>query len=130
MFDQKKLHERKKKLPWEDREADSIQQVVRFIVCINTLLNQRWHKKGPGRNFHNYNKSKDIVAFYQNILKLFMLPSADKLFVDVDFIVPPFPQVPSSGLLTIASLRLKFAWPKRHRESVKYCQLHRQYLSI
>ncbi len=50
-------------------------------------------------------KSTVNAAIYQEILEHFMLPSADKLYGDADFIfqqdLPTLPKVPKAGSMTM-----------------------------
>ncbi len=62
-------------------------------------------------------------SIYQNILEHFMLPSADKLYREADFIfqqdLPTLPTVPKAGSMTMcycAWLTSKLAWPEPQRE--------------
>ncbi len=69
---------------------------------------------------------------YQDILKHFMLPSADKLYGDADFIFQQdlAPAHTAKGTKKLvqwpwcycAWLASKLAWPEPHRESMGYCQ--------
>ncbi len=77
-------------------------------------------------------KSTVNAAIYQYILKHFMLPSADKLYGDADFIfqqdlAPAHTAKGSQKLVQwtrcyCAWLASKLAWPEPHRESMWYCQ--------
>ncbi len=74
-------------------------------------------------------KSKVNVAIYQDILEHFMLPSADKLYGDADFIFQQdlAPAHTAKGTKSWfndhgAWLASKLAWPEPHRESMGYCQ--------
>ncbi len=70
-------------------------------------------------------KSKVNAAIYQDILEHFMLPSADKLYGDADFIssrtwhLPTLPKVPKAGSMTMVLLcsigqQTRLTWtPKR-----------------
>ncbi len=57
-------------------------------------------------------KSTVNAAVYQDILEHFMLPSADKLYGDADFIfqqdwhLPTLPKVPKAGSMTMVLLCL------------------------
>ncbi len=76
-------------------------------------------------------KSTVNAAIYQEILEHFMLPSADKLYGDADFIfqqdlhLPTLPKVPKAGSMTMVLLCLigqknsRLTWT--HRE-LRYCQ--------
>ncbi len=71
------------------------------------------------------------AVIYQEILEHFMLPSADKLYGDADFIfqqdwhLPTLPKVPKAGSMTMcycALLASKLPWPEPNREYMGYCQ--------
>ncbi len=65
-------------------------------------------------------KSTVNAAIYQEILEHFMLPSADKLYGDADFIFQQkLVQWPWCYCAWLAS---KLAWPEPYRESMAYCQ--------
>ncbi len=55
-------------------------------------------------------KSTVHAAIYQEILEHFMLPSADKLYGEADFIfqqdLPTLPKVPKAGSMTVVLLCL------------------------
>ncbi len=63
-------------------------------------------------------KSTVNAAIYQEILEHFMLPSADKLYGDADFIF----QQDLASAHTAKGTKSKLAWPEPHRESMRYCQ--------
>ncbi len=75
-------------------------------------------------------KSKVNAAIYQDILEHFILPSADKLYGDADFIfqhdLAPGPQryqkLVQWPWCYCAWLAGKLTWPEAHRESFGYCQ--------
>ncbi len=77
-------------------------------------------------------KSTVNAAIYQEILEHFMLPSADKLYGDADFIFQQGlePAHTSKGTkswfndhgVTVLDWASKLAWPEPHRESMGYCQ--------
>ncbi len=77
-------------------------------------------------------KSTVNAAIYQEILEHFMLPSADKLYGDADFIFQQdlAPAHTAKGTKNLvkwpwcwcAWLASKLAWPEPHRESMGYCQ--------
>ncbi len=72
-------------------------------------------------------KSTVNTAIYQHILKHFMLPSADKLYGDADFIfqqdlAPAHTAKSTKSWCYCAWLASKLAWPKPHKESMGYCQ--------
>ncbi len=77
-------------------------------------------------------KSTVNAAIYQEILEHFMLPSADKLYGDADFIFQQdlapahtakgYQQAGSMTWCYCAWLASKLAWPEPHRESMGYCQ--------
>ncbi len=73
-------------------------------------------------------KSTVNAAIYQEILEHFMLPSADKLYGDADFIFQQdlAPAHTAKGTKRpwcyCAWLASKLAWPEPHRESMGYCQ--------
>ncbi len=77
-------------------------------------------------------KSTVNAAIYQEILEHFMLPSADKLYGDADFIFQQdlAPAHTAKGTKSwfkwpwcyCAWLASKLAWPEPHRESMGYCQ--------
>ncbi len=74
-------------------------------------------------------KSTVNAAIYQDILEHFMLPSADKLYGDADFIFQQdlAPSHTAKGTKSWfnehgASLASKLAWPEPHGESMAYCQ--------
>ncbi len=77
-------------------------------------------------------KSTVNAAIYQEILEHFMLPSADKLYGDANFIFQqdfsPCPHCQKYQKLVqwpwcyCACLASKLAWPEPHRESMAYCQ--------
>ncbi len=77
-------------------------------------------------------KSTVNAAIYQEILEHFMLPSADKLYGDADFIfqqdlAPAHTAKKHQKLVKwpwcwCAWLASKLAWPEPHRESMGYCQ--------
>ncbi len=77
-------------------------------------------------------KSTVNAAIYQEILEHFMLPSADKLYGDADFIFQQdlAPAHIAKGTKSwfndhvcyCAWLASKLAWPEPHRESMGYCQ--------
>ncbi len=77
-------------------------------------------------------KSTVNAAIYQDILEHFMLPSADKLYGDADFIFQQdlAPAHTAKGTKSwfqwpwcyCAWLASKLAWPEPHRESMGYCQ--------
>ncbi len=76
------------------------------------------------------------AAIYQEILEHFMLPSADKLYRDADFIFQQnlapahtakgtkswFNDQFNAVVQCCAWLASKLAWPEPHRESMGYCQ--------
>ncbi len=75
-------------------------------------------------------KSTVNAAIYQDILEHFMLPSADKLYGDPDFIfqqdLAPAHTVKDTKSwwpwCYCAWLASKLAWPEPHWESIGYCQ--------
>ncbi len=77
-------------------------------------------------------KSTVNAAIYQEILEHFMLPSADKLYGDADFIFQQdlAPAHTAKGTkswfndhgVTVLDWPAKLAWPEPHRESMGYCQ--------
>ncbi len=77
-------------------------------------------------------KSTVNAAIYQEILEHFMLPSADKLYGDADFIFQQdlAPAHTAKGTKSwfndqgvgYAWLASKLAWPEPHRESMGYCK--------
>ncbi len=78
-----------------------------------------------------FSESTVNAAIYQEILEHFMLPSADKLYGDADFIFQQdlapahTAKGTKAGSMTMcycAWLASKLAWPEPHRESMEYCQ--------
>ncbi len=77
-------------------------------------------------------KSTVNAAIYQEILEHFMLPSADKLYGDADFIFQQglgtcphcqrYQKLVQWPWCYCAWLASKLAWPEPHRESMGYCQ--------
>ncbi len=74
-------------------------------------------------------KSTVNVAIYQEILEHFMLPSADKLYGDADFIFQQdlahcqrYQKLVKWPWCYCAWLASKLAWPEPNRESMGYCQ--------
>ncbi len=77
-------------------------------------------------------KSKVNAAIYQDILEHFMLPSADKLYGNTDFIFQQdlapthTAKVTKSWFhdhgVTVLYLASKLTWNETHRESMGYCQ--------
>ncbi len=76
-------------------------------------------------------KSTVNAAIYQEILEHFMLPSADKLYGDADFIssrtwhlpiLPRYQKLVQWPWCYCAWLASKLAWPEPHREYMGYCQ--------
>ncbi len=77
-------------------------------------------------------KSTVNAAIYQEILENFMLPSADKLYGDADFIFPAglgtcphcqrYQKLVQWPCCYCAWLGSKLPWPEPHRESMGYCQ--------
>ncbi len=77
-------------------------------------------------------KSAVNAAIYQDILEHFMLPSANKLYGDADFIfqqdLAPVPHCQRYQKLVqwpwcyCSWLTSKLAWPEPHREYMRYCQ--------
>ncbi len=77
-------------------------------------------------------KSTVNAAIYQETLEHFMLPSADKLYGDADFIFQQdlAPAHSAKGTKSwfkgpwcyCAWLASKLAWPEPHRVSMRYCQ--------
>ncbi len=76
--------------------------------------------------------SKVNAAIYQEILEHFMLPSADKLYGDADFLFQQdfstcphcqrYQKLVQWPWCYCAWLASKLAWPEPHRESMGYCQ--------
>ncbi len=77
-------------------------------------------------------KSTVKAAIYQEMLEHIMLPSADKLYGDADFIFQQdlAPAHTAKGTkswfndhsVTVAWLASKLAWPEPHREYMGYCR--------
>ncbi len=74
-------------------------------------------------------KSTVNAAIYQEILEHFMLPSADKLYGDADFIFQQDLAPAHCWSLLVqwpwcycAWLASKLVWPEPHKESMGYCQ--------
>ncbi len=77
-------------------------------------------------------KSTVNAAIYQEILEHFMLPSADKLYGDANFIFQQdfstcphcqrYQKLVQWPWCSCAWLTSKLAWPELHRESMAYCQ--------
>ncbi len=77
-------------------------------------------------------KSKVNAAVYQEILEHFMLPSADKLYGDADFLFQQdfstcphcqrYQKLVQLPWCYCAWLASKLAWPEPHRESMGHCQ--------
>ncbi len=63
-------------------------------------------------------KTKFTATVYRDILEHFMLPSADQLFKDADFIF----QRDLAHTHTAKSTKSKLTRPESHRESMGYCQ--------